>query len=336
MSNIKALLLFSGGLDSMLAAKVLMAQGIRVEGVCFVSNFYNQKSAIASAEKVGIKLRIEDVREDMLELVKNPPSGYGKNMNPCIDCHAMMIRKAGAIKGFDFVASGEVLGQRPFSQNRQALSRVSKLSGVDVVRPLSAKLLPETEAEKKGLVIRGRLLRINGRTREAQEEEIKKYGIDVYPSPAGGCLLTDPGFSQRLIRMMDYWITPSVDDIELLKYGRVYWLIRQNNDKILIIIGRDEEDNENLDKHAKRGDILVQLKDDPGPTTLIRYQGEDINIKQSEVLLDIPMNKRDIEVEAMEKLSDDKILEIAGLLTGWHITGKRGGNYLFEYTKINK
>ena len=191
MSKIKALVLFSGGLDSILAVKMLQAQKIAVTAVCFESNFYDAKKAEEEAKKLDIDLKVVDIQKEMLALVKNPFSGYGKNLNPCIDCHSLMIKKAGAIAksdGFDFVATGEVLGQRPFSQNKQALEKVKDLSGVEVLRPLSAKLLNETEIEKNKILIRGLLGRIQGRTREGQIELARKYKLKDYPLPAGGCL----------------------------------------------------------------------------------------------------------------------------------------------------
>ena len=186
----KALVVFSGGLDSMMSAKLLMNQGIEVTALNFESNFFKATQAKESAKILGIPLIIKDISPEELELVKNPPNGYGKHLNPCIDCHANMIRMAGKIaeeQGFSIVATGEVLGQRPFSQNRDALRRVKKISGVDVLRPLSAKLLGETQVEKEGVVIRGKLRAIRGRGREEQMELAERYGIKKYPSPAGGC-----------------------------------------------------------------------------------------------------------------------------------------------------
>ncbi|MDO8260107.1 MAG: tRNA 4-thiouridine(8) synthase ThiI, partial [Candidatus Magasanikbacteria bacterium] len=245
--NTKAIVLLSGGLDSMLAVKVLQVQGIEVVGLCYKSNFYDCARAREAAELLRIELKEVDISSEMLDLVKHPPSGYGKNLNPCIDCHAFMIRRAGEIaraEGFDFVATGEVLGQRPFSQNKESLKRVAALSGVPVLRPLSAKLIDETEIEKNGLVNRHRLLDISGRGRERQIELAEKYEITEYPSPAGGCLLTDPGFSERGIKLLDHWPDCDTNDIEILKHGRVFWFSLPRKKKVLLMIGRHQGDNE--------------------------------------------------------------------------------------------
>ena len=163
MKKVKALVLLSGGLDSMLAVKVLQEQGIEVTGITFESNFYNAEKSKKVVEQLNIPLKIVDISKEMLDLVKNPSSGHGKHMNPCIDCHSLMIKKASdflkketkslstetgerdSVSEYDIIATGEVVGQRPFSQTKQALERVRNYSGVDVLRPLSAKLLPETE-----------------------------------------------------------------------------------------------------------------------------------------------------------------------------------------------
>ena len=307
----KALVLFSGGLDSMLAVKILQAQNVEVAGICFTSNFFNADKALSAAKQLKIELSTPDISEEILALVKNPPSGYGKNMNPCVDCHAMMMRLAGQIaqeKGFDFIATGEVLGQRPFSQNKEALLLVQKFAGIEILRPLSAKLLPETEYEKKGLVIRGRLLAVQGRQRETQMELAKKYGITEYPSPAGGCLLTDPDFSRRLLELIENWPDANKDDIEILKYGRVIWLYQDNN-KILAIIGRKESDNNKLEQLVKNSDIMLKLEEIPSPTILIRSK-EGFNIGESE----IKIKKTEIklsELKLNESKSTDELITTA-------------------------
>jgi len=277
----KALVLFSGGLDSMLAAKLLQEQNIEVEGVCFESNFFSSSKAKKAARELAIKIKIINISKELLEIVKNPPSGYGKHLNPCIDCHALMVRKAGEIaqqEKFDILASGEVLGQRPFSQTKDALARIEKLAGREILRPLSAKRLPETIYEKEGLVIKGRLLSISGRSREVQMELAKKYNLKDYSTPAGGCLLTDPEFSQRLGKILDYWPDCNTNDVELLKHGRVIWLKLTSSKRVLMIIGRNKEDNEKLEKLARKGDIMVELKEIKGPLTIVRSKKSEVYI----------------------------------------------------------
>lgn len=337
MKKAKALVLLSGGLDSMLAVKILQAQEIEVVGLCFVSNFYGCERAQVAAQHIGVELKEVGIKKEMLELVKNPPSGYGKNLNPCVDCHALMIRKAGEIartEGFDFIATGEVLGQRPFSQNKESLAKVQKLAGVSVLRPLSAKLLPETEIEKQGLVNRGRLLRISGRSREEQFTLAKKYNINEYPSPAGGCLLTDPEFSERGIKMLEYWPDCTVEDMELLKHGRVFWQLLKNDGKALIVVGRHKEDNENLTKLAQTGDIMVELKKIMGPTVLARVKSYDLELVKSSLDLEIPVKLSDIDL-LIEK-SDEEFLRLVGELTGYYAVKARGKENEIFYKKYNK
>ncbi|MEA3450027.1 MAG: asparagine synthase-related protein [Patescibacteria group bacterium] len=320
MKTVKALLLFSGGLDSSLAAKLLTEQGVDTTALCFVSNFFNAEKAKEMAEKLNFKLRIENISEDELNLVKNPPNGYGKNMNPCIDCHTMMIKKAGEIakgEGFDFIATGEVLGQRPFSQNRQALMRVAELAGVEVLRPLSAKNLEETEIEKKGLVRRGPLKAIKGRQREAQLALAKRFKIKDFPSPSGGCILTDQKYSERFMKMLDYWPKCGVDDVSLLSLGRVFWLNDKSNNKILLIIGRNHEENEALKKLAKKGDIMVELKEINGPTALIRG-GYVFELKNKEFELDIPEKLKMSVLNLPEIKESSQIFNIAAKMTGYY------------------
>ena len=343
MHNYKttALILFSGGLDSMIAVKILQVQGIEVESVCFESNFFNCEKAKKAAQELNIKLKIIDISKEVLELVKNPPSGYGKNLNPCVDCHALMIKSAAAkviADRYDFIATGEVLGQRPFSQNKDALARIEKLAGVEVLRPLSAKLLDETKYEKQGLVNRGRLLNIKGRSRDRQMELVEKYKLKSYSSPAGGCLLTDPEFSNRLMKMLDYWPDCGANDVELLKHGRVFWLtldmpIRQLADaekrqKVLIIVGRHKEDNDNLEKLARKGDILLELKDITGPLTIVRITNYELRITNNFLEIDVPEKLKMGGLKLGEEKSEEEILNIAGLLTGHYAVKARG-------TKVN-
>lgn len=197
--TIRAVGLLSGGLDSMLAARLLLDQGIEVLGMTFVTPFFGPEKAQRAAEQLGIPLEVMDITVEHFRILKAPRYGYGKGMNPCIDCHALMIRKAGKCVEngrADFVFTGEVLGQRPFSQTKPSLRAVEKESGFAgrVVRPLSALLLPETFPEKEGWLDRSRLLDLRGRSRKRQMALAELYGLRDYPTPAGGCLLTTPFF----------------------------------------------------------------------------------------------------------------------------------------------
>lgn len=281
MRKIKALVLLSGGLDSILAAKILIEEGVRVVGLTFKSYFFGADFAKKAAKDLKIPLKIIDFSKEHLEIVKKPKYNYGKGMNPCIDCHILMLKKAKYIleKGkFDFVATGEVLGERPMSQNKRALKLVEKESSLKgfLLRPLSAKLLRKTIPEEKGWIDREKLFDISGRSRKRQITLAKKWKIKEYPSPAGGCLLCDLGFSKRLRELFERYPKFKGQDIELLKVGRHFWFSKSLKDKqkkVKIVVGRNHTENLKLKKLAQKGDILIELKELSGPTTLVRNYG---------------------------------------------------------------
>lgn len=197
---IKAIALLSGGLDSILAVMLVRKQLIDVTGLAFTTPFFNAGKAKVAARQIGLPLIIEDITDEHLQMLKSPRYGYGKNMNPCIDCHTLMMKIAGRKMeeaGADFLITGEVLGQRPMSQTKQSLYVVAKNSGYAdfILRPLSAQLLEPIKAEREGKIDRTRLLGISGRGRKEQIRMAQDFGIRDYPPPAGGCLLTDPIFS---------------------------------------------------------------------------------------------------------------------------------------------
>lgn len=268
-----AIALLSGGLDSQLAVKVLQEQGITVIGVNYKTPFFGAGPEVyRAAEQLGIELKILNLEDVYLDILKNPRYGYGKNLNPCIDCHGLMLRRAGQYleeSQADFLITGEVLKQRPKSQNKQALGLVEKLSGYPglILRPLSAKLLPPTIPEQQGLVDRDRLLAISGRSRKPQMELAEKYGLKDYPSPAGGCLLTVPGFSKRLGDLLQTKTDPVNSDFELLKVGRYFRLPDLAG---WLLIGRKSEENQRIVELAQSGDLLLRVIGPPGPTTIIR------------------------------------------------------------------
>ena len=273
--KVRALGLCSGGLDSILSALVLKRQGIEVEWVTFETPFFSAAKARQAAHSVGVPITVQDITTVYLEMLKNPSCGYGKQMNPCLDCHALMFRLAGKImkeKGFDFLFSGEVVGQRPMSQTKPSLRYVEKASGFDglIVRPLSARKLPVTIPEQEGLVDREMLLDFSGRSRKPQIKLAEEFGISDYPSPAGGCLLTDKGYSDRLKDLFDHQKDYSVRDIYLLKHGRHLRL----DDRTKIIVGRTKQDNENISEYFNPSlDTLIKVKNFPGPTVLVPYGG---------------------------------------------------------------
>jgi tRNA-uridine 2-sulfurtransferase len=332
----KALVLFSGGLDSMLVVKLLQEQNIRVDGICFRSSFFEPHNALKSAETLGLHLDVVDIGQEILKLVKNPPSGYGKNLNPCLDCHALMIKKAGQFakkEKYDMVATGEVLGQRPFSQRKEALDRVRKLSGVDVLRPLSAKMLNETRAESLGLVKRGKLLSIHGRGRDKQLELIRKYGVKKFPMPAGGCALTDPGFCERLGVLLDNWPKSSVNDTLLIKNGRIFWLTGKSGQKTMAIIGRNEKENEALKKLAQKGDFVLELKEMAGPTALIRNLRNKAKIP-AEYSIEMPKDFKLSALKLTEEKNSHEILEAVAMLAGYYSRKAGGKRVGFDVSKI--
>ncbi len=273
----KALALLSGGLDSTLAIRVIQEQGIEVIALNFVTVFCRCTShgsckleAVKVSEKFGIPIKVINTTERFLELVKKPKFGYGKNMNPCIDCRINIFRIAGEYMreiGADFIITGEVLGQRPMSQRKEAMKiidREANLTGL-VLRPLCAKHLEPTIPEKLGIVDRERLLQIRGRSRKDQIQLADVFQIKDYPCSAGGCLLTDPEFAHRMRDLIDS-CDADVNDVNLLKAGRHFRLDEQTK----AIVGRNEEDNARVESLSREGDFLLSLVDMPGPLTLLR------------------------------------------------------------------
>ena len=265
----KGFSLMSGGLDSQLAVRVLQRAGAEVEGICFVTPFFSPKAAEQAAAALGIPLNVVDFTDDEIALIENPPHGFGGAMNPCIDCHATMIRRAGEMmlaRGFDFVATGEVMGQRPMSQNKQSLGIVAKSSGLEgrLVRPLSALLLEPTLPETEGKLDRTRLLDLQGRGRERQIQLAAEFGIVNYPSPAGGCKLTEEGYGRKLKDLLEHEGLRTRRLVELLAVGRHFRL----PDGTGLIVGRDRNDNAVLKAESARG-TLIASEGLPGPTALL-------------------------------------------------------------------
>ena len=266
----KGLGLLSGGLDSILAALVLRRAGVEVSTISFSSPFFGAQAARRAASVHEIPLTVLEVGPEHLEqVVKHPRHGYGSNMNPCLDCHAYMLNRAGAVmeeQGLDFLFTGEVLGQRPMSQNRQALGVVAQSSGYGprVLRPLSAKLLPPTVMEEEGLVDREQLLDLSGRSRKPQMALARELGVEDYPSPAGGCLLTEPGFSRRLKDLLTHDPGAGVAEVELLKYGRVFRI----SPAARLSVGRNQADNQSMERVAPDSAVRITAADHPGPLGL--------------------------------------------------------------------
>lgn len=254
----------------MLAAQLIRAQGIDVLGLFFETPFFSSQKARTSAAAIQLPLKVVDLTEPHLEIVRHPAHGYGGHMNPCIDCHALMFRKAGRMleeEGAHFIITGEVLGQRPMSQNLKSLSTVASQSGFPrlILRPLSAKLLQATLPEEKGWVQRELLLNLSGRSRKPQMELARKLNITDYPSPAGGCLLTDPVFSKRLKDLFSQETPVEIRDIELMKVGRHFRI----SPRTRLVVGRNKDENETIASMAKSDDFLLVARSVPGPTVLV-------------------------------------------------------------------
>ena len=268
----KAVSLFSGGLDSLLAVCLMMDQGLEVVGVNFVSPFFGAEPANRkAAAQLGIEYHELDIGTEYMTVLKKPVFGYGKNFNPCIDCHGFMLRQAGRFMeeiGASFLVTGEVVGERPMSQNKSALRQVEKLSGYPglVLRPLSARLLEPTIPEQEGWVDRSLLLDISGRGRTRQMQLAEHYGIKEYPTPAGGCLLTQENYSRRLRRIFTVKPEIEAEELTIIKTGRHFYL----GESELLVVGRNHNENQQLQKIARSHDYLIKVTDRPGPLGLLR------------------------------------------------------------------
>ena len=297
----KALGLLSGGLDSSLAAMCLKRQEIEVTAIVFVTPFFGSSKAERMARQLDIPLIVEDISKIHLDMVKKPHYGYGKNLNPCIDCHAMMFRLAGefmAERGFDFLFSGEVLGQRPMSQNADALRKVANYSGHPdrILRPMSARLLPITPMEDQGLVDRTQLLDIQGRSRKPQEALAKEWGLTDFPSSGGGCLLTEIHFSDRLRDLFNHQPDCTVDDVELLKIGRQFRL----SERAKLTLGRHQKDNEFIREAAHGAYIVLRALGVTGSLGLVSGHPDEEDLRvAAAIVASYGKGKDQAEVEVL-------------------------------------
>jgi len=271
----KALSLISGGLDSILATKAIMNQGVHVEGINFFTGFAGDHchcfkildkdpmNAKWACDKLGIKLHVVNAIEEFKSVLIKPEYGYGANLNPCLDCKLFMIAKAHewALKnGFDFLITGEVIGQRPNSQRRDTLPLAAQITDDRIVRPLCAKLLKITLPEREGWIDRGRLYGFNGRGRSKQIKLAAEFGFTEFPQPAGGCVLTDKNFCRRLKDLLDHRIDKnySIDDALLLRIGR-HIRVNQN---LKIITGRNEIENNFILDYKDKYTLLESISHD--------------------------------------------------------------------------
>ena len=273
----KAIVLISGGLDSSLAVKLIQNQGIEVLALHFLLPFLkydrediNESTVRKIVQETGCRLQVVELKDEYLNMLEKPNHGYGKNFNPCIDCKILMLKyakKTMVETGAKFIVSGEVLGQRPMSQNKSSLRKIeleSNLEGL-LLRPLSALLLPETVPEKRKWVNRKELLNIKGRSRRMQIRLARKFNIKTYSWPDGGCFLTDPHFSRRLKDMVEhkeYYF----DNIGLLKVGRHFRV----NPSFKLVVGRNEKENKKMVRFLRKGDLYLEPLTLPGPTAIGR------------------------------------------------------------------
>jgi tRNA U34 2-thiouridine synthase MnmA/TrmU len=280
----KAVALFSGGLDSTLAILVMLRQGIDVTAITFLNHFgcdISDKSScskdpFSAAEKFGFEVKLSHLSEKFLDIVKNPKYGHGKNMNPCIDCRILMLKEAREFMNLtraDFIITGEVLGQRPMSQRKNTFPLIDKEAIVKgyVLRPLSAKLFDVTIPEQMGIVNRDMLYDFSGRSRKPQMALAKEFGLTDYPTPAGGCLLTEPNYAFRLKELLAYNKDPEFKDINLLRIGRHF----RFSPECKIIVGRNKEENDVLISLSDSRDHILKVEGYGSPITLIAGKATD-------------------------------------------------------------
>jgi tRNA U34 2-thiouridine synthase MnmA/TrmU len=322
--NKKAVILLSGGLDSTLAAKMMLDEGIELIGINFVTSFCTctkkgcRHQASKVADELGIKITVRNITEEYLEVVKNPRFGYGSGVNPCIDCRIFTFKKAKEFMetiGASFVVTGEVLGERPMSQRRDAIMIIERESGLKrlILRPLSAQLFDPTIPEEAGVINREKLLSISGRSRKPQIELAAKLNITEYPCPAGGCLLTDPQFSKRakdLLMHNEF----TLENVKLLKPGRYFRL----SDSCKLVVGRNERENDAILELAKEGDILMNAGDVPAPIGLLRGEVKE---KDLEAGLQIVARYADKEEIGINKDKEGKIRINNGIKMEYWRTG---------------
>ena len=284
-----AVTLFSGGLDSALAVLLLLRQNIEVTALTFMTSFGCDLSDRSScghnpfpaASRFGFRVKLMHLGQDYVDMVRHPRYGHGKNMNPCVDCRIMMLSQAKAymeMAGADFVATGEVVGQRPFSQVKTKLALTERESGLEglLLRPLSALLLPPTLPEQRGWVDRSRLMGILGRSRKPQMELARELGLEDYPNPASGCLLTDPAYSARLRDLFSHCEFVDSSDLNLLRAGRQFRL----SPRARAVVGRHEADNTRIESQVKYDDVVLEVPEGGSPITLLRGEvtAQDVRV----------------------------------------------------------
>lgn len=287
---VHGIVMFSGGLDSVIAAHLLKKQGLSVKALHFVLPFYSglgsEHEAIKNyAQALGIPLRIEEEKEEFLEMILDPAFGYGKNANPCIDCRIHRLMKARKImdeEGAQFIATGEVVGQRPMSQRMDCLHKVQNNAGLKdiLLRPLSAKLLPPTRLEREGIIDREQLLSISGRGRKVQLEYAREHGLK-HSTPAGGCILTHHDPARRFQEMVSQNSKIALSDFKLLAWGRHFRI----SSSCKVVVSRNESENRILEKIALPEDCFLYMDKIPGPVAVIRGECSEQDLQTASSIL---------------------------------------------------
>ncbi|MBI4847749.1 MAG: DUF814 domain-containing protein [Nitrospirae bacterium] len=332
----KAVALYSGGLDSTLAILVMMKQGIDVTAITFLNHFgcdISDKSScskdpFSASVKFGFKVKLSHLSDKFLDIVKKPQHGHGKNMNPCIDCRILMLKEAKQMMdliGADFLVTGEVLGQRPMSQRKDCFPMIDKAAGVKglVVRPLSAKYLPITIPEEKGLVNRDLLLNFTGRSRKPQMALANEFDLTEYPMPAGGCLLTEPIYSFKLKDLLTFDINPEYKDINLLRVGRHF----RFSPECKIIVGRHDQENEIINSVASPDDYLLRVDGVGSPLVILRGKVTDEALNVAASLC--------ARYSDAKKLDEVDVTVLLGDKTS-HLKVQPASNELIELFRIEK
>jgi tRNA-specific 2-thiouridylase len=319
MARGRAVALLSGGLDSRLAVKLMLEQEIEVLGVNFVTPFCTctaqgcRSEAREAAGQLGIPLKVVNNSDGLLKAVKNPRFGHGRGLNPCLDCRVLGFERAAEYMReveATFLVTGEVLGQRPMSQRRRAMEMIEREAGLEgrVVRPLSARHMPPTEPEREGVIDRSRLLGLTGRSRRPQMDLAEDLGINDYPCPAGGCLLTDRTFAARLAALLEEFPDASMPQVTLLKAGRHF----RSSVGQWMIVPREDLENRRLFNLRNALSAVVEAVDVGGPQGGIMTRGKpaDATIHEAAALVARYGQGRDREAVAVRAQAPDGSWEL--------------------------
>jgi tRNA U34 2-thiouridine synthase MnmA/TrmU len=317
---VKAVALYSGGLDSTLAILTVQRQGIEVKAVTFLNHFgcdISDKSScskdpFSASEKFGFEVKLCHLSEKFIRIVKNPKFGHGKNMNPCMDCRILMLREAREfmdMTGAEFLITGEVLGQRPMSQRRDALDIIDREAGLRglILRPLCAKLMKPTLMEEKGIVNRDLLYDFSGRSRKPQMALAKEFGLTDYPAPAGGCLLTEPNYSFRLRELLDHDADPSLEDLALLRLGRHFRM----SESCKIIVGRNKDENEAMIALDNGKSTSLRVESHASPIVVVRGKATEEIILTAASLCARYSDARDLDEINVKVVAGSRVFRLS-------------------------